>query len=157
MRGRCEDGVYSVKLCPSSSQAHAITFAGTRASFDRWCHRLGQPSSKLLSSFFHSYNLPVSSSYFFIFLRFVSVQSLLSCVSCRCNMSHKLSFNVTFLMSHAPLEYLYPGVWGQSSRFLLLMAIIIMYFLFIISLSTACFFLYIISRMCLSFLFTLPL
>jgi hypothetical protein len=38
-----------------------------------------------------------------------------------------------------------------------LMAIIIMYFLFIISLSTACFFLYIISRMCLSFLFTLPL
>jgi len=65
MRGRCEHGtVYPVKLCASSSQAHAITFAGTRASFDRWRHRLGQPSSKLLSSFFHCYNL-------------------LSCVSCQ--------------------------------------------------------------------------
>jgi len=41
-----------VKLCPFSSQAHAITFAGTRAFFDRGRHRLGQPSSKLLSFFF---------------------------------------------------------------------------------------------------------
>ncbi|KAG6778969.1 hypothetical protein POTOM_015332 [Populus tomentosa] len=39
----CEDGVYPVKLYPSSSQAHAITLAGTRASFDRWHHRLGHP------------------------------------------------------------------------------------------------------------------
>jgi hypothetical protein len=71
--------------------------------------------------FFHSYNLPVSSLVFIV-LRFVSVQSLLSCVSCQCNKSHKLSFNVTFLMSHAPLEYLYIDVWGQSLRFHLLMA-----------------------------------
>jgi len=123
MRGRCEDGVYPVKLCPFSSQAHAITFAGTRAFFDRGRHRLGQPSSKLLSFFFSiviTYLCrPLS---LFIVLRFVSVQSLLSCVSCQCNKSHKLSFNVTFLMSHAPLEYLYIDVWGQSLRFPLLMA-----------------------------------
>ncbi|KAG6778965.1 hypothetical protein POTOM_015328 [Populus tomentosa] len=47
MRGSCEDGVYPVKQYPSSSQAQAITFAGTRASFDRWHQRLGHPSSKL--------------------------------------------------------------------------------------------------------------
>ena len=98
MRGSCEDGVYPVKLYPSSSQAHAITLAGTRASFDRWHHRLGHPSSKLLSSLFRSYNLVVSPS-----------KSLLSCVSFQCNKSYKLFLSVTFLMSHASLEYLYVG------------------------------------------------
>jgi len=74
MRSRCEDGVYPVELCPPSSQTHAITLAGTRASFDRWNHRLGHPNSKLLSSLLRSYNLCVSPSQF-----------LLSCVLCQCN------------------------------------------------------------------------
>jgi hypothetical protein len=104
MRGRCEDGVYPVELCPPSSQAHVVTLAGTRASLDRWHHRLGHPSSKLLSSLLRSYNLPMSSSQ----------SSLLSCVSCHCNKSHKLPFSVTSLTSHAPLEYLYADVWCPS-------------------------------------------
>jgi hypothetical protein len=103
MRGRCEDVVYPMELCPPLSQAHAITLVGTRASFDRWNHRLEHPSFKLLSSPLCSYNLYVSPS-----------QSLLSCVSCQCNKSHKLPFSVTSLTSHAPLEYLYADVWGPS-------------------------------------------
>jgi len=100
MRGRCEDGVYPVELCPPSSQAHIVSLAGTRASLDHWHHRLGHPSSKLLSSLLRSYNLPVSSSQ----------SPLLSCVSCHCNKSHKLPFSVTSLTSTAPLEYLYADV-----------------------------------------------
>lgn len=103
MRGRCEGGVYLMELCSSSPQAHVVTFAGTRASFDRWHHRLGHSTPKLLSSLLCSYNLPVSSS-----------KSLLSCILCHCNKSHKLYLSVTSLMSHASLEYLYADVWGPS-------------------------------------------
>jgi len=74
MHYRCEEGVYHVELCPSSSQAHTIILASTRAFFDRWHHRLGHPSSKLLSSFLHSYNLLV-----------FPFKSLLFCVSFYCN------------------------------------------------------------------------
>ena len=103
MRGRCEDGVYPVELCSPSLQAHAITLDGTHTSLDCWHHRLGHPSSQTLSSLINSYHLPVSLS-----------KSSLSCVSCRCNKSHKLPFSVTSLTSHNPLEYLYADVWGPS-------------------------------------------
>ena len=103
MRGRCEGGVYLMELCSSSPQAHVVTLAGTRASFDCWHHLLGHPVPKLLSFLLCRYNLPVSSS-----------KSLLSCISCHCNKSHKLSFSVTSLMSHAHFEYLYADVWGPS-------------------------------------------
>ena len=96
MCGRCECGVYLVELCSSLSQAHVVTLARTRASFDRWHHLLGHPVPKLLSSLLRRYNLLVSSS-----------KSLLSCISCHCNKSHKLPFSVTSLMSHAHFEYLY--------------------------------------------------
>jgi hypothetical protein len=101
MHDRCEDGVYPVELCTPSSQAHAITLAGTHASLDCWHHKLGHPSSKILSSLIRSYNLPISPS-----------QGLFSCVSCQCNKSHKLPFSVTSLTTHDPLEY--ADVWGPS-------------------------------------------
>ena len=63
------------------------------------CH----PAPKLLLSRLRSYNLPMSS-----------FKSLLSCISCHCNKSHKLPFSVASLTSHAPLEYLYANVWGPS-------------------------------------------
>lgn len=103
MRDRCEDGVYPVALEAPSRQAYTLTLAGTCVSFDQWHHRLGHPTSKLLSSLIRSHSLPMSLS------KFES-----SCISCHCNKSRQLPFSTTSLSSHAPLEFLYADVWGPS-------------------------------------------
>lgn len=77
---------------------------GVTASQPLWHRHLGHPNDRTLQHIITSNFLPVSSK--------SHVES--TCVSCKCNKSHRLSFSVSSLTSQGPLDLIYSDIWGPA-------------------------------------------
>ena len=122
-------------LRSSSPQANQIRLAGTWVTFDCWDHRLGHPTPKILSSLLRSHDLPVACS------KFRCLVFPVNAISHTNYLLVQLLSRVLSLLNFCML------ICGDPHRFLLLMAITIIYCLLIISLSTIGFILYGINLM----------
>ena len=104
MQGRTKNGVYEWPSHAESDTSPVIAaFSSIKATLPNWHHRLGHPSSKIVSNLVGSQALSVISS----------DSSSNPCSACLRNKTHKLPFSVSTVISSKPLEIIYSDVWSS--------------------------------------------
>lgn len=81
------------------SPSHILALSTIKAPTINWHHRLDHPSLAIFKHIISDFKLDVSSLLFF------------NCNACQCNKIHKLPFNLSTLISHAPLDAIYTDLW----------------------------------------------
>ena len=100
MQGRTRNGVYEWLSHARPETPPIIAFFSVKASILDWDHRLGHPSSRIISKLMSSQALSIVSSN----------KSSNSCSACQINKTHKLPFSISFVLSFKPLEVIYLDV-----------------------------------------------
>ncbi|WVZ94147.1 hypothetical protein U9M48_040078 [Paspalum notatum var. saurae] len=99
LRGSCHDGLYP--LPTPTSQVHHVT----KPTLSRWHHRLGHPSSAIVTRVLKDNNLSVSSE---------SCTSF--CNACQQAKSHQLPYLRSSSVSSSPLQLIFFDVWGPAPQ-----------------------------------------
>ncbi|WVZ68985.1 hypothetical protein U9M48_017854 [Paspalum notatum var. saurae] len=99
LRGRCEGGLYPLKL---TLDKHV--FGAAKVTSTRWHSRLGHPSSSVVRQVLSKNSLPFVSEF----------NKDTVCDACQQGKSHQLPYPKSVSKSSAPLELVFSDVWGPS-------------------------------------------
>ena len=103
LQGRTRNGVYEWPSHAQREPPSKIALSCVKATLPDWHHRLGHPSSKIISHLVSSQAFSILSSN----------KSSVACNACKCNKTHKLLFSVSTVCSSKPLEVIYSDVWSS--------------------------------------------
>ena len=103
MQGRTRNGVYEWPSHAQPEKPPIIAFSSVKATILDWHHRLGHPSSKIISKLVSSQALSVVSS----------SNPSIPCSACHINKTHKLPFLTSTVLSSELLEVIYSDVWSS--------------------------------------------
>ena len=101
LQGRNRNGVYEWPSHARSENPPIIAFSSVKATIPDWHHRLGHPSSSIISKLVSSQVLSVLSSN----------KPSNPCNACLINKTHKLPFSSSSVRSSKPLEVIFSDVW----------------------------------------------
>jgi hypothetical protein len=101
LEGRCESGLYPIKLSDIESFKQALIHV--KASTDQWHARFGHPSTQVVRSILSLNNLPCSKE-----------SSHTICNACQLGKSHQLPYNNAIHRSTSPLQLVFSDVWGPA-------------------------------------------
>jgi histone deacetylase 1/2 len=101
LKGSCQRGMYLLPSAPASSkQALGVN----KVPLERWHHRLGHPSFRIVERVLRDHKLPCS---------FDSNKDVV-CDACQRAKSHQLPYPVSTSVSSHPLELIFSDVWGPA-------------------------------------------
>jgi hypothetical protein len=101
LRGACGKGMYPLPSTPASSkQACGVN----KVPLDRWHHRSGHPSFRIVEGVLRDHKLPCS---------FDSNKDVV-CDACQKAKSHQLPYPTSTSTSSHPLELVFSDVWGPA-------------------------------------------
>jgi hypothetical protein len=101
LRGACRRGMYPLPSPPASSkQAYGVN----KVPLDRWHHRLGHPSFRIVERVLRDYKLPCS----------FDLNKDVVCDACQKAKSHQLPYPISTSVSSHPLELIFSDVWGPA-------------------------------------------
>ncbi|PKU80502.1 Retrovirus-related Pol polyprotein from transposon TNT 1-94 [Dendrobium catenatum] len=100
LTGPCNNGLY--KIHTKTRQTSTFALSATSISSAVWHGRLGHPNQRVLKS--------IASSNPKLHIH----NNTSKCVSCLTCKGHKLPFDISRTVTHAPLELVHSDVWGPS-------------------------------------------
>jgi histone deacetylase 1/2 len=101
LRGACRRGMYPLPSTPASSkQACGVN----KVPLDRWHHRLGHPSFRIVERVLRDYKLPCS----------FDLNKDAVCDACQKAKSHRLPYPISTSVSSHPLELIFSDIWGPA-------------------------------------------
>jgi hypothetical protein len=101
LKGSCQKGMYPLPSTPASSkQALGVN----KVPLERWHHRLGHPSFRIVERVLRDHKLPCS---------FDSNKDVV-CDVCQRDTSRQLPYPVSTSVSSHPLELIFSDVWGPA-------------------------------------------
>jgi histone deacetylase 1/2 len=103
-QGRCEGGLYPLRLKQGSTSRSKHTFGVSKPSTSRWHSRLGHPAFPIVARVIRDNKLP--------FIDDSSSESV--CDSCQRAKSHQLPYSDSNKTTTAPLELIHSDVWGPA-------------------------------------------
>jgi histone deacetylase 1/2 len=101
--GRCEGGLYPLKLPPKSS-TNKQALAVSKPTTSLWHRRLGHASSQVVQQVLGRHKLPVSHSQ----------NNTRVCDACQSGKSHQLPYPRSTSVSSHPMDLVFSDVWGPA-------------------------------------------
>ena len=101
--GRCEGGLYPLKLL-SKSSPNKQALAAVKPSTSLWHHRLGHASSRVIQQVLSRHQLPVSHNR----------NNTRVCDACQSGKSHQLPYPRSTSVSSHPMDLIFSDVWGPA-------------------------------------------